>query len=44
LFSENAGPYNSWGNGAAMRVSPVGFALDRVEDVLELCYIMWAQI
>jgi len=34
LFSENAGPYNSWGNGAAMRVSPVGFALDSVEDVL----------
>ena len=34
LFSENVGPYNSWGNGAAMRVSPVGFALDSVEDVL----------
>src|SRR5581483_5838784 len=27
-------PYNSWGNGAAMRVSPVGLALDRLEDVL----------
>jgi ADP-ribosylglycohydrolase len=34
LFSEHAGPYHSWGNGAAMRVSPVGFALDTVEDVL----------
>lgn len=34
LFSEHAGPYNSWGNGAAMRVSPIGFALDSVEDVL----------
>jgi ADP-ribosylglycohydrolase len=34
LFSEHAGPYNSWGNGAAMRVSPIGFALDTVEDVL----------
>lgn len=28
-------PYNSWGNGAAMRVSPVGFAFDAVETVLE---------
>jgi ADP-ribosylglycohydrolase len=27
-------PYNSWGNGAAMRVSPVGLAFDRLEDVL----------
>lgn len=27
-------PYNSWGNGSAMRVSPVGFAFDSVEDVL----------
>jgi ADP-ribosylglycohydrolase len=28
-------PYNSWGNGAAMRVSPVGFAFDTIGDVLE---------
>ena len=27
-------PYYSWGNGSAMRVSPVGFAFDTVEDVL----------
>jgi ADP-ribosylglycohydrolase len=27
-------PYNSWGNGSAMRVSPVGFAFDSTEDVL----------
>lgn len=27
-------PYNSWGNGSAMRVSPVGFAFDSVDDVL----------
>jgi len=27
-------PYNSWGNGSAMRVSPVGFAFDTAEDVL----------
>jgi ADP-ribosyl-[dinitrogen reductase] hydrolase len=34
IFSPNSGPYNSWGNGSAMRVSPVGFAFDSVDDVL----------
>ena len=34
LFSEEAGPYYSWGNGAAMRVSPVGFALETVDEVM----------
>jgi ADP-ribosylglycohydrolase len=29
-------PYNSWGNGSAMRVSPVGFARDEVEEVLAM--------
>ena len=28
-------PYNSFGNGSAMRVSPVGFAFDSIEIVLE---------
>lgn len=28
-------PYNSWGNGSAMRVSPVGFAYDSAEEVLQ---------
>jgi ADP-ribosylglycohydrolase len=27
-------PYNSFGNGSAMRVSPVGFAFDSADDVL----------
>jgi ADP-ribosylglycohydrolase len=27
-------PYNSWGNGSAMRVSPVGFALPTLDAVL----------
>jgi ADP-ribosylglycohydrolase len=27
-------PYNSWGNGSAMRVSPVGFAFDTLEETL----------
>jgi ADP-ribosylglycohydrolase len=34
LFSDDAGPYNSWGNGSAMRVSPVGFAFSTEDDVL----------
>ncbi|MEJ2588177.1 MAG: ADP-ribosylglycohydrolase family protein [Deltaproteobacteria bacterium] len=34
LFSNDPQPYNSWGNGAAMRVSPVGFAFDEAETVL----------
>ena len=28
-------PYNSWGNGSAMRVSPVGFAYDTMAKVLD---------
>lgn len=32
--SEESRPYNSWGNGAAMRISPVGFAFDSLEEVL----------
>jgi ADP-ribosylglycohydrolase len=27
-------PYNSWGNGAAMRISPVGYAYDDIDTVL----------
>ena len=27
-------PYNSWGNGAAMRISPVGFAYNSLDEVL----------
>lgn len=34
LFSDVPQPYNSWGNGSAMRVSPVGFALTSEEEVL----------
>jgi ADP-ribosylglycohydrolase len=34
LMSEHPRPYNSWGNGAAMRVSPVGFAFDDEKIVL----------
>ena len=34
LLSENPQPYNSWGNGSAMRVSPVGWAFDTLEETL----------
>jgi ADP-ribosylglycohydrolase len=32
--SGSSEPYNSWGNGSAMRVSPVGWARDTLEEVL----------
>ncbi|MBW6485639.1 MAG: ADP-ribosylglycohydrolase family protein [Syntrophobacterales bacterium] len=34
LSSDTPRPYGSWGNGAAMRVSPVGFAFATEEEVL----------
>ncbi len=34
LTAAESQPYNSWGNGSAMRVSPVGFAFATVERVL----------
>jgi ADP-ribosylglycohydrolase len=34
LHSKDSKPYNSWGNGSAMRVSPVGFAFDSIDEVL----------
>jgi ADP-ribosylglycohydrolase len=33
--SNNIEPYNSWGNGAAMRVSPIGFAFNDLKTVLQ---------
>jgi len=35
LLSNSSEPYNSFGNGSAMRVSPVGFAFDTIEEVLD---------
>jgi ADP-ribosylglycohydrolase len=32
LFSEKQEPYNSWGNGSAMRVSPVGWWCDTLRE------------
>lgn len=39
LKSDNPKPYNSFGNGSAMRVSPVGLYADSLEEALELARI-----
>ena len=31
----DSGPYNSWGNGAAMRISPAGYAFNDIDTVME---------
>ena len=36
LFEENPQPYNSWGNGSAMRVSPCAWAAKSLEEALLL--------
>ncbi len=35
---ENIKPYNSCGNGSAMRVSPIGWAYDTMEETLEAAF------
>ena len=35
LQTDDPQPYNSWGNGSAMRVSPVGFAFSSEEEILK---------
>jgi ADP-ribosylglycohydrolase len=35
LFEDEVKPYQSWGNGAAMRVSPIGFYFNNEEEVLQ---------
>lgn len=34
IDSDDPKPYNSWGNGSAMRVSPIGWAFDTLEETL----------
>ena len=34
LLSDNPQPYNSYGNGSAMRVSPIGWYCNNIDDVL----------
>ena len=39
LYEEEPQPYNSWGNGSGMRVSPVGLYARTLEEALELAEI-----
>ena len=34
MHSDSSVPYNSWGNGSAMRVSPVGWGFGTLEETL----------
>jgi ADP-ribosylglycohydrolase len=34
IYSENPKPYNSYGNGSAMRASPIGWYCNSIDDVL----------
>ena len=38
IFSRDPKPYNSYGNGAAMRVSPCGFAATTLEEAMMLAH------
>lgn len=40
IFSDNPKPYNSFGNGAAMRISPVGFAASTEQEACDLSEIV----
>jgi ADP-ribosylglycohydrolase len=33
-LSDTPAPYSSWGNGAAMRISPAAYAYDTLDEVL----------
>lgn len=39
IDTDGALPYRSWGNGSAMRVSPVGFAFDSLSETLHYARI-----
>ena len=36
VFSDNPKPYNSYGNGSAMRISAVGHVANSIEEAIEL--------
>ena len=36
MYSDNPQPYNSYGNGAAMRVSGCGYAANSIEEAIQL--------
>jgi len=35
IFNKDSKPYNSWGNGSAMRVSPIGWLFNDLETILD---------
>ena len=39
IFQDNPQPYNSWGNGAGMRVSPIGLYAKKLDEALRLAEI-----
>lgn len=39
MYSDDPQPYNSYGNGSAMRVSPVGWAYESLEETLKAAEI-----
>ncbi len=42
LFNKESEPYNSWGNGAAMRISAVGWIGNSITEVKRLSYMVTA--
>ena len=42
LFNKESEPYNSWGNGAAMRISAVGWIGQSITEVKRLSYMVTA--
>lgn len=42
LFNKESEPYNSWGNGAAMRVSAVGWIGNSIPEIKRLSYMVTA--
>ena len=42
LFNKESEPYNSWGNGAAMRISAVGWIGQSLTEVKRLSYLVTA--
>ena len=42
IYSDQPQPYRSYGNGAAMRVSPAGFFAESLEEAIKLSYTVTA--
>jgi ADP-ribosylglycohydrolase len=42
MFSKDPKPYNSYGNGAAMRISPAGFVATSLDEAIQLSKVITA--